>query len=239
MDAWAQVFASIAQSPGEFAAGLAAVCGFLFFVALWRTALRLDLALAGDPENGGHLTASVRLGPLRIDWQKHSGQPARRTLRLLGLRMARAPRVSKPHAEKSANAPKKAKTRGSSRAPKYFLRHWNLGEVGAFLWRRRRDIRISPLEGRIEFGFAEPERTGETYGALCALTGVIPPLRAEADGSIRAGDLSIRPDWSLEDRLAGHARGGLEIRVGRAAIATLFFLVTHWHPARRGLFRHA
>ncbi|MED5261703.1 MAG: hypothetical protein VX574_04835 [Myxococcota bacterium] len=238
MDAWAQVFAPVANSPVELAVGIAALGGIVLFLALWRTSLRLGFALAGDPEAGGSFTAWARLGPVRIDWRKHSGEPARSTLRILGIRLGRR-RVSRPRRKKSGTAPKPAKAKNSSSARAYFLRHWNLAEVGSFAWKRRRDIRFSPLKGRVEFGFAEPERTGDAYGALCVLTGVIPPLRADAEGSVRTADFALSPDWSLKDRLAGDARAEVQIRVVRAGIASLFFLLTHWHPARRRFALHA
>ncbi len=238
MEAWAQVFAPVANSPVELAVGIAALGGILLSLALWRTSLRLGFALAGDPEAGGNFVAWARLGPVRIDWHKHSGEPARSTLRIVGIRLGRR-RVRRPRRKKSRTAPKPAKAKNSSSARAYFLRHWNLAEAGSFAWKRRRDIRFSPLEGRVEFGFAEPERTGEAYGALCVLTGVLPPLRADADGSIRTTDFSLSPEWSLKDHLAGEARAEVQIRVVRAGIATLFFLLTHWHPARGRFALHA
>ena len=239
MEAWAQAFAQIANSPVGLATGIAGLGLGLLFFALWRTSLRLGFSLAGDPDAGGNFTAWAGLGPVRIDWEKQSGHPAQQTLRVLGVRVSRRSRGARPDRKKPRTARKNAKTKGPSRALRYFLHHWNLGDVGSFAWRRRRDIRLSPFEGRVEFGFAEPERTGEVYGALCVLTGVVPPLRADADGSIRTPDFALFPEWSLRDRLAGHAKAGLEIRVVRAAIATLFFLLTHWHPARRRLVLHA
>ncbi len=238
MEAWAQAFAPVANSPVELAVGIGALGGVLLFLALWRTSLRLGFALAGDPEAGGNFTAWAGLGPVRIDWRKHSGEPAQSTLRVVGIRLGRR-RGSGPRRKKSRTAPKPAKAKNASSARTYFLRHWSLAEVGSFAWKRRRDIQFSPLKGRVEFGFAEPERTGEAYGALCVLTGVIPPLRAGADGSIRTEDFALSPEWSLKDRLAGNARAEVRIRVVRAGVATLFFLLTHWHPARRRFALHA
>lgn len=237
MEAWAQVFAQVANSPVGLAAGIAGLG--LLFLALWRTSLRLGFALAGDPDAGGSFTAWARLGPVRVDWHKHSGEPVGQTLRVLGVRVRSRPRATGPRHKKPRTPPKPAKARDPSQALRYFLRHWSLSDVASFAWRRRRDIQLSPLEGRVEFGFAEPERTGEVYGALCVLTGVLPPLRADADGSIRTPRLALFPEWSLRDRLAGHAKAELKIRVVRAGIATLIFFLTHWHPARRRLVLHA
>ena len=240
MEAWGTFSTWVQNAPaltGTAAAGLALA---LLAVATWRTSLHLGLSLSSDPETGRSLYAWGKLGPLRVQWQKQIGQPTRQTIHFLGMRVrtregGRSPSRKPPRAEPSKST-KKGRTGQSLR---FFLSHWHLREVGAFVWRRRRDFRVHGLEGHIEFGFAEPERTGEVYGALCALTGVIPPLRAEADGSIRTDHLALFPDWSLQDRLTGRIEAGIEIRIVRTAIATLFFFLTHWHPARRHGMLHA
>lgn len=240
MEAWGTLSAWIQDTPEWLAGAGAALALSILVVALWRASLRLGVSLAGDPEAGGSLEAWAKLGPWRADWQKRTGEPARQSLRFFGLRVrSRQGASQRPRKKAERDSPKPAKKGGAWQSFRFLLRHWDLRELGAFAWKRRRDFRIRGLAGRAEFGFSEPEHTGEIYGALCVLTAVLPPLRADADGSVRTDEFALFPDWSLQDRLAGRVEAGMEIRVVRALVATLFFFATHWHRARRHWLSHA
>ena len=231
----AELEALLASHPWAWAAGAAGGIALAFSIALWRTKLALGVEAEGRLGSGGRLEAWLRFGFVGLVLVRDADGRRHRAITLARRRwfdraLVRA--KTKP-GKKRRDAPRQGRKAGFN-GVRFIRRHWRLLELARFAWRRRVDFHIHALAGRVEVGFEQPDHTGELYGAFCALTPVVPGLAARHDGAIQAGGLTLIPNWSLEDHLAGHLRIGVDIRLVRLAFMTACFLATHWRRGPRG-----
>lgn len=203
----------------------------------WRASLSLGLVVDGDIDEAGTVRAFVKLGALRVEQRRDLHGKSHRSLHVLGLRLRDRP--VKPSKKPKRSDSTRASAKRLWRTFRFIVRHWDLRDLGLLVLRTRRHIHFRRLRGEAWFGFAYPERTGELYGALCALSAAVPGIEAKGDGSIAVAKLALFPDWSVRDSLGGRFEVGLDIRWVALIVTSAWFLATHWHRARRLGFAHA
>ncbi len=214
-------------------AGITAIA-LALSIALWRTQLSFGAKVEGSMGSGGRLEAWVRFGPLGTIFLREPDGLRHRVMTFAGYRcFDRVVVASKKPSRRSRRRTPRAHRKSGFDLIRSIRRHWSLSEIAKFAWSRRRDFHCHALAGRIEVGFEHPDHTGEFYGACCSLTPLVPRMVAGDDGSFLAGNLTLVPNWSLENHLSGHLRVRMDIRLIRLGLLTAWFLATHWHRAPR------
>lgn len=171
--------------------------GLLLWLLL--TPLVLEGRFQGSLAEGFRLRGQLRFWPIAVRLPRGRAEPA---------------------AEAKAKAPeaKPAKPGDGRRRFARLRRHYALGELVAFLRGALRHVRVETLEGRVDYGFSDPARTGTTYGIASALLAALGP-RAR---------VQVVPSWTFENRCVADVRLDVRIPAARLLLATGWFLLTHY-----------
>lgn len=204
------------------------LCGCLAVAALGALAVRLPVRLhlraegRGDPSGAWALAGGIRLGPLSLSALAARGVPASLQLHLL------SQRVYRRELDKLL-PPRPAGPQGfglpALRAGWRRLDRWlDPPELAAFLLGEHKHVTIAALRIELDYSFADIAFTGKLYGALCALSGLLPPPVV----------LRQRPRWDTVDRGEAAVAGELRVWPGRLLVDTTFYLIKHlkWRRPR-------
>jgi hypothetical protein len=203
-------------------------CSCLAVAALGALAVRLPVRLQlraegrGDPSGAWALAGGIRLGPLSLSALAARGVPASLQLHLLSQRIYRReldqllpPRPARPP---GFGLP-------ALRAGWHRLDRWlDPPALAAFLLGEHKHVTIAALRIELDYSFADIAFTGKLYGALCALSGLLPPPVV----------LRQRPRWDTIDRGAAAVAGELRVWPGRLLVDTACYLIKHlkWRRPR-------
>lgn len=196
-----------------------AIVALLLLAVAWLllAPLAVDGRVTGSLEEGADVDVRLRFWPVGV----HVHGPVRGA-RSIDVTVARVPwprRPSRPEARREGSAARPAR------------RRWRAEEIVRFLVRHRHLIVVRRLDGVVRYGFEDPALTGQTHGLVASAAPLLgPPAR-----------LTIEPDWSMQDVLAGRLDVALRVRAGRLALAVAWTLVSRsarrprapWRRSRR------
>lgn len=184
--------------------------------------LHLSLQGRGDPSGAWALVGGIRLGPLSLSALAARGLPASLQLHLLSHRVYRSElaKLLPPRPARPRDYSLQALHAGWRRLDRWL----DPPGLAAFLIGEHKRVAIAALRIDLDYSFADIAFTGKLCGALCAVSGLLPPPVV----------LRQRPRWDTIDRGEAAVAGEVRVWPGLLLFDTALYLIKHlkWRRPR-------
>lgn len=202
-----------------------ALAVLLIGVLLVLLPVRLQLSMQGrgDPSGNWMLAGGGQIGPLALSGVGAQGLSPTAQLHLFGKQVWQRPLLEPPKTKKEEPERERGAVKSARSAYARLSRWLDPLDLGLFVVRERRRVRVELLEVDLEYSFEDVALTGKVLGAVYMVSGLLPP------------PIVIRqtPSWESLDQAQVALVGKIRIRPGLVVLDSAIYVVKNLRIRRR------